>query len=148
MAWKCLRTTDSRVGSSTFSSSTGSESAPGAFQFTIARTSCSVPTYVGSASSDISSPILRPRSGWWRRRCLAPQLYLLDDGWLEWERLGVEQIAKEPLPPPEDAPLVSQQIADFVLDGLLSLCFPPAQAHRPFQVFVRSPRFVVPEKCL
>ena len=82
MAWKCLRTTDSRVGSSTFSSSTGSESAPGAFQFTIARTSCSVPPYVGSASSDISSPILRPRSGWWRRRCLAPQLYSsMMDGW-------------------------------------------------------------------
>ena len=30
MAWKCLRTTGSRVGSSSLSSSTGSESAPGA----------------------------------------------------------------------------------------------------------------------
>ena len=33
MAWKSLRTTGSRVGSSSLSSSTGSESAPGAFQF-------------------------------------------------------------------------------------------------------------------
>ena len=57
MAWKCLRTTGLRVGSSSLSSSTGSESAPGAFHFAIARTACSVSAYVGSASSDIGSPI-------------------------------------------------------------------------------------------
>ena len=57
MAWKCLRTTGSRVGSSSLSSSTGSESAPGAFQFAIARTAFCVSAYVGSASSDIGSSI-------------------------------------------------------------------------------------------
>ena len=57
MAWKCLRMTNSRVGSSSFSSSTGSESAPGAFQFAISRTACSVSAYVDSASSNIGSPI-------------------------------------------------------------------------------------------
>ena len=57
MAWKCLATTGSQVGLSSWSSSTGSESAPGAFQFAIARTACSVSAYVGSASSDIDSPI-------------------------------------------------------------------------------------------
>ena len=55
MAWKCLRTTGLRVGSSSLRSSTGSESAPGAFQFAIARTAFCVSAYVGSASSDIGS---------------------------------------------------------------------------------------------
>ena len=65
MAWKCLRTTGSRVGSSSLSSSTGSESAPGAFQFAIARTAFCVSAYVGPASSDIGSPIcnLAPGGG-------------------------------------------------------------------------------------
>ena len=40
---------------------------------------------------------------------------------------------------PEDAPLVSQQTAVLVLDVMLSLCFPPAQVHRPFQVFIQAP---------
>ena len=57
MARKCPRMTDSRVASSSLSSSTGSESAPGAFQFAIARTACNVSAYVGSASSDIGFPI-------------------------------------------------------------------------------------------
>ena len=55
--WKCLRTAGSRVGSSSLSSSTGSESAPRAFQFAIPRTACSVSAYVGSVSSAIGSPI-------------------------------------------------------------------------------------------
>ena len=47
------------------SSSTGSESAPGAFQFAIARTAFCVSAYVGSASSEIGSPIcdLTPGGG-------------------------------------------------------------------------------------
>ena len=57
MAWKCLRTTGSRMGLSSSSSSTGSKSAPGAFQFAIARTAYSVSAYVGSASRDTGSPI-------------------------------------------------------------------------------------------
>ena len=57
MAWKCLRTTGSRAGSSSLSSSTGSESAPGTFQFAIARAAFCVSAYVGSASNDIGSPI-------------------------------------------------------------------------------------------
>ena len=36
-----------------------------------------------------------------RAAAAAVVLYLLDDGWLECGRLGVEQIAEEPLPPPE-----------------------------------------------
>ena len=65
MAWKCLRMTGSRVGSSSLSSSTGSESAPGAFQLAIARTAFCVSAYVGSASSDIGSSIcdLAPGGG-------------------------------------------------------------------------------------
>ena len=63
MAWKCLRTTGSRVGLSSLSSSTGSESAPGALQFAIARTAFCVFAYVGSASSDIGSPICDLASG-------------------------------------------------------------------------------------
>ena len=65
MAWKCLRTTGSRVGSSGLSSSTRSESAPCAFQFAIARTAFCVSAYVGSTSSDIGSPIcdLAPGGG-------------------------------------------------------------------------------------
>ena len=65
MAWKCLRTTGSRVGSFSLSSSTGSESAPGAFQFAIARTAFCVSAYVGSASRDIGSTIcdLAPGGG-------------------------------------------------------------------------------------
>ena len=65
VAWKCLRTTGSRVGSSSLSSYTGSESAPGAFQFAIARTAFCVSAYVGSASSDIGSSIcdLAPGGG-------------------------------------------------------------------------------------
>ena len=57
MAWKCLRTTGSRVESSSLNSSTGSESAPSALQFAIAQTACSVSAYVGSASSYIGSSI-------------------------------------------------------------------------------------------
>ena len=57
MAWKYLRTTGSRVGSSSLSSSTRSESSPGASQFAIARTAFCVSAYVGSAPSDIGSPI-------------------------------------------------------------------------------------------
>ena len=65
MAWKCLRTTGSRVGSSSLSSSTGSESVPGAFQFAIAPTVFCGSAYVGSASSDIGYPIcdLAPAGG-------------------------------------------------------------------------------------
>ena len=58
MTWKCLRTAGLRVGSSSLSSSTGSESAPGAFQLVIARTAFCVSAYVGSASSDIGSSII------------------------------------------------------------------------------------------
>ena len=115
--------------------------------------------------------ILAPRFATALRAAAAPMpssaaVYLLDDGWLEYGRLGVEQIAEEPLPPPEDVPLVLQQIAEeplpppedaplvlqqiavLALDGLLSLCFPPAQTHRPFQVFVQAPHAAVSEKCL
>ena len=42
--------------SSSLSNSTGSESAPGAFQFVFARIACNVSAYVGFASSDIGSP--------------------------------------------------------------------------------------------
>ena len=63
MAWKCLRTTGSRVGSSSLSSSTGSESARGAFHISIVRTACSVSAYVGSTSSDIGSPICHRAPG-------------------------------------------------------------------------------------
>ena len=55
MAWKCLRRTGWRVRSSSLSSFTGSESAPGAFQFAIARTAFCISLYVGTASGDIDS---------------------------------------------------------------------------------------------
>ena len=58
-----------------------------------------------------------------------PLLYLLDDGWLECGRIGVEQITEKTLPLPEDVPFVSQQITVLVVDGLLSLSFSPAQTH-------------------
>ena len=80
MAWKCLRTTGLRVGSSSLSSSTGSESAPGAFQFAIARTAFCVSAYVGSASSDIGSSIcdLAPGGGGAFLRCCT---FSMVDGW-------------------------------------------------------------------
>ena len=135
MAWKCLRTTGSRVGLSSLSSSTGSESAPSAFQFSIARTAFYVSAYVGSASSDIGSPIcdLAPGGGGdgaFLRCCTFSTM----DGWSAGD-LVLSRLPK-PLPLPEDVPLISQQIAVLVLDGLLSLNFPPAQAHCHFQVFV------------
>ena len=81
MAWKCLRPTGSRVRSSNLSSSTGSESAPVAFQFAIARTVFCVSAYVGSASSNIGSPIcdLAPGGGGgaFLRCCTFPTM----DGW-------------------------------------------------------------------
>ena len=95
MAWKCLRTTGSRVGSSSLSSSTGSESALGAFQFAIARTTFCVSAYVGSASSDIGAPVcdLAPGGGGAFLRCCT---FSTMDGWSAGDlvlsgRLGVER---------------------------------------------------------
>ena len=81
MAWKCLRTTDSRVGSSSLSSSTRSESAPGTFQLAIARTARSVSTYVGSASSDIGSPICARAPGGGGGAFLRCCTFSTMDGW-------------------------------------------------------------------
>ena len=133
MAWKCLRTTGSRVGS--LSSSTGSESAPGAFQVAIAR-------IASPRTLTLPRVILAPRFATALRAAAAvpsPLLYLLDDGWLECGGLGVEQIAEEPLHRRRMSPLSRNRLplTVLVLDGLLSLCFPLAQAHRPFPVLYR-----------
>ena len=69
------------MGSSSLSSSSGSESAPGAFQFTIAWTACSISAYVGSASSNTGSPICERASGGGGGAFLRCCTFSAIDGW-------------------------------------------------------------------
>ena len=69
------------MGPSSFSSYTGSESAPGAFQFVIARTACSVSVYIGSASSDVGSPICDRAPGGGGGAFLRCCAFSTMDGW-------------------------------------------------------------------
>ena len=148
MAWKYLKTTGSRVGSSSLSSSTGSQSAPGAFQFAIARTACCVSAYVGSASSDIVSPICDRApggggGGGFLRCCTSSTMDGSSAGDLVLSRLPKNLSHRRRMTPLSRSTLM--------FSSLMACCpsvFLPPRPAVSFSCLYKTPNVAVSEKCL